>query len=38
MYDFFILDQRFEVWAGLVHFSLKEQNEMLIKVGFKDIK
>ena len=38
MYDFAILDQFFEVCAGFRHLNLQEQNEMLTKVGFKDIQ
>ncbi len=38
MYDFAIFDQFFEVWAGFIHLNLEEQNEMLTKVGFKDIQ
>lgn len=38
MYDFGILDQFFEVCAGFVHLNVQEQNEMLQKVGFKNIQ
>ena len=38
MYEFAILDQFFEVWAGFVHLNMQEQSEMLAKVGFKDIQ
>jgi ubiquinone/menaquinone biosynthesis C-methylase UbiE len=38
MHDFAILDQFFEVCGGFVHLNMVEQNEMLTKVGFKDIQ
>jgi ubiquinone/menaquinone biosynthesis C-methylase UbiE len=38
MYEFGILDQFFEVCAGFVHLNVQEQNEMLQKVGFRNIQ
>ncbi len=38
MYDFAILDQFFETWAGFIHLNLEEQDELLMKTGLKDIQ
>lgn len=38
MYEFGILDQFFEVCAGFMHLNVQEQNEMLQKVGFRNIQ
>ena len=38
MYDFGILDQFFEVCGGVVHLNVQEQNEILQKVGFRNIQ
>ena len=38
MYDFAILDQFFEICFGFVHLSMLERDEMLTKVGFKNIE
>jgi ubiquinone/menaquinone biosynthesis C-methylase UbiE len=37
-YDYGILDQFYEVVAGTIHLNMKEQNEMLTKVGFRNIQ
>lgn len=37
-YDFGILDQFIEACAGIVHLNTYEQNEMLMKVGFRNIQ
>ena len=38
MYDYGILDQFYEAVTGAVHLNVHEQNEMLTKVGFKNIQ
>lgn len=38
MYDFGILDQFFEAVVGVIHLNMDEQDEMLTKVGFKNIQ
>jgi len=38
MYDYGILDQFYETCMGTVHLTNNEQNEILTKVGFKDIQ
>lgn len=38
MYEFGIMDQYFETTIGTVHLTNIEQNELLTKVGFKDIQ
>lgn len=38
MYEFSIMDQYFETTIGTVHLTNNEQNELLSKVGFKDIQ
>lgn len=38
MYDYGILDQFYEVCVGVIHSNMHEQNEMLTKVGFKNIR
>jgi len=38
MYDYGILDQFFEVIAGNIHLNMKEQNELLAEVGFRNIQ
>ena len=38
MYEFGILDQFFECAVGTVHLNNNEQNELLTKVGFKNIQ
>lgn len=38
MYEFGIMDQYFETTIGTVHLTNNEQNELLTKVGFKDIQ
>jgi len=38
MYDYGILDQFYEVVTGTIHLSMKEQNEMLTKVGFRNVQ
>jgi ubiquinone/menaquinone biosynthesis C-methylase UbiE len=37
MHDYAILEQFFEICGGFIHISMVEQNEMLTKVGFKNI-
>jgi ubiquinone/menaquinone biosynthesis C-methylase UbiE len=37
-YDYGILDQFYEVVSGTIHLNMKEQNEMLTKVGFRNIQ
>jgi len=37
-HDHAIIEQFFEMCSGFIHISLSEQNEMLTKVGFKDIQ
>ena len=38
MYGFGIMDQYFEAAIGTVHLTNNEQNELLSRVGFKDIQ
>jgi len=38
MYDYGILDQFYEAVTGTIHLNMKEQNEMLTKVGFRNIQ
>ncbi len=38
MYDYGILDQSYEAVTGVIHLNMHEQNEMLTKVGFKNIQ
>jgi len=38
MYDYGILDQFFETCAGFIHLSAPESEEMLTRVGFKNIQ
>jgi len=38
MYDYGILDQFYEVVTGTIHLNMKEQNEMLTKVGFRNVQ
>ncbi len=38
MYDYGILDQFYEACWGNIHLNMHEQNEMLTKVGFKNIQ
>lgn len=38
IYEYAILDQFFETAMGTVHLNNNEQNELLTKTGFKDIK
>ena len=38
MYDYGILDQFYEVCVGHIHLNVHEQNEILTKVGFKNIQ
>ena len=38
MYEFGILDQFFECAVGTVHLNNNEQNELLTKIGFKNIQ
>jgi len=37
-HDYAILDQFFEICMGFIHLNMLEQNEMLTKAGFKNIK
>lgn len=37
-YDYGVLDQFYEAVAGIVHLNVREQNELLTEVGFKDIR
>lgn len=38
VYDYGILDQFYEAVVGVVHLNVHERNEMLTKVGFKNIQ
>lgn len=38
IYDYAILDQFYETCAGFIHLSVPEYNEMLTKVGFKNMQ
>jgi len=38
MYDYGILDQFYEAVTGVIHLDMHKQNEMLTKVGFRDIQ
>ena len=38
MYDYGILDQSYEAVTGVIHLNMHEQNEILTKVGFKNIQ
>jgi len=38
MYDYGILDQLYEAVAGIIHLNAHEQNELLTKVGFRNIQ
>jgi len=38
VYDYGILDQSYEAVTGIIHLNMHEQNEMLTKVGFKNIQ
>jgi ubiquinone/menaquinone biosynthesis C-methylase UbiE len=38
MYDYGILDQFYEVVTGTIHLNINEQNELLTRVGFRNIQ
>jgi len=38
MYDYGILDQFYEVVTGAIHLNINEQNELLTRVGFRNIQ
>jgi len=38
MYDYGILDQFYEVVTGTIHLNMNEQNELLTRVGFRNIQ
>jgi ubiquinone/menaquinone biosynthesis C-methylase UbiE len=38
LYDMAILEQFFEICFGFVHLNNEERNEMLMQVGFRDLK
>jgi SAM-dependent methyltransferase len=38
IYEYAILDQFYETAMGTVHLSSNEQNELLTKIGFKDVQ